>query len=242
MARELLPLAYFGSVIEADQVRAMLERHEIPTRIDGEAAGNVLAMMPALTRVQLLVRRDDLARAQQLLREFENRLDQPGEPWYCGRCEEIIEGGFEVCWSCGGDRDEVAALVPRFDFSHKTPTVKLERDPEQEANPYASPLAREEEVTGYATEGDEIAAGKKYPQTLEEVVAAAYRASIIGFFFFPIVMQTYSVYLLYWGATQQESLSPLDRRRFALASVLNILGLVIWGYIVFRLIGGALLL
>lgn len=38
------------------------------------------------------------ARARQLIDDWER---MPQRHWFCRRCGEEIEGGFEQCWNCG---------------------------------------------------------------------------------------------------------------------------------------------
>ena len=39
--------------------------------------------------------------ARRFLAEMQSR---PHRRWYCPGCAELVEGPFDQCWNCGGDR------------------------------------------------------------------------------------------------------------------------------------------
>jgi hypothetical protein len=94
--------------IEAQFLRDFLERQRVPTALLGDylagAAGELpLDIFPSVW----VVDDDDLPRARELLARFLQLTADAvaGPPWVCPACGEQVEGGFDLCWHCGHERD-----------------------------------------------------------------------------------------------------------------------------------------
>jgi len=44
---------------------------------------------------------DQYDRARQVLADLQ---DLPHRRWHCPKCRELVEGPFDQCWNCGGNR------------------------------------------------------------------------------------------------------------------------------------------
>jgi hypothetical protein len=66
---------------------------------------------------------------------------------------------------------------------------------------------------------------------LEDWVLRAYRASLIGFFVFPIILHAYALCLLLRVAMHPERLTPQSNRRWYVAFVITICGSVTWSIV-----------
>ena len=202
----LRKLAVFPSVPQADQVRAALESQGVPAFVDGAHAGTALAHTGG---VGVFVSARDLEQARQVLARTETPapLDTAELPWYCGKCREMVDADFDVCWSCAEVRDNVEQPVPAEVANDDTWSDSGERGglelPGPSANPYQSPML------GGALQPFRPAA----TSLVEETVWRAWRASVIGLVIFPIVMHVYSIMLLI-HATGQGRFSAKVRRRF----------------------------
>jgi hypothetical protein len=109
---------YVGTAWQAGQVQGLLESAGIVSFLKDEAMGTIEA--PALapggfSAVKVIVSRHDRERAEQVVSDFggESGLKEaepaalaeaPAETWRCTRCNEQVEGQFDVCWSCGSPR------------------------------------------------------------------------------------------------------------------------------------------
>lgn len=48
---------------------------------------------------------DVFNRARLLLKGWLENVCADGRPWQCPDCDELLEGNFGACWSCGRERD-----------------------------------------------------------------------------------------------------------------------------------------
>jgi len=89
--------------LEATLLRDYLGTRHIPAVIHGEYLTGGAGELSALQFPEIWVEDEDLARARALLDEF---LQQPADKgvWRCSRCDEVIEGQFDICWNCGTPR------------------------------------------------------------------------------------------------------------------------------------------
>jgi hypothetical protein len=57
---------------------------------------------------EVWVLREDAERARRVIEALRARTPggdgQQPKPWVCPRCREAVEGGFDLCWSCGAER------------------------------------------------------------------------------------------------------------------------------------------
>ncbi len=100
-----------ASPIEAHFLRALIEREQIPVQVVGENLSGGFGELPASAlQVELFVASEDLARAREIVSEYESRKmdglppDGTDNPWDCTACGETVDGTFEVCWNCQSPR------------------------------------------------------------------------------------------------------------------------------------------
>lgn len=112
-------VVYTGTAWQAEELQGLLEDGGIEAYLRDEVMGRIdaPALLPgAIGAVKLVVRREDQARAEALLREFGGRREVSGEseaaalappaPWVCVHCGEQCEGQFDVCWNCSAARGD----------------------------------------------------------------------------------------------------------------------------------------
>ena len=160
--------------------------------------------------------------------------------WRCRACQEVVDPGFEVCWSC---------LQPRTEVQDETfrPTLAVLADEANEDAP-GRPLmfqllqpSREargkDGLNPYAPSG--AIGGNTTRQRLEivpltdpdELVTRAWRASVLGLFLLPPLLHVYSMYLLLRVSLGPAAMSPRASRRFYFAMIINLLVGLICGAI-----------
>ena len=93
--------------IEAQFLCDFLDHHLISATILGDYLSGAAGELPLDVYPTVWVtNNEDLSRAQDLLARF---LDQSGaqigSAWICPGCGESVEAGFDLCWSCGSQRD-----------------------------------------------------------------------------------------------------------------------------------------
>ncbi|HEY3381512.1 MAG TPA: DUF2007 domain-containing protein [Vicinamibacterales bacterium] len=110
---------YAGASWQAGQIQELLENAGILAFLKDEQMGWLEA--PALSAagldaVKVVVSRTDLQRAEQVVRDFGGQaglrdegpaptIEMAMAPWKCSRCQEHVEGQFEVCWNCGAAKE-----------------------------------------------------------------------------------------------------------------------------------------
>ena len=130
----IITVAVFGNAAEAAIARSVVEDAGIRTSLDGELTSVALSLYAAgLTGVKLLVAEADAARAAaalaERLDEFSNAGSLPGSSWHCPTCDQVIDGTFQVCWSCGrfagdeGDPDDDDTPARHIDAPPLTPDL-----------------------------------------------------------------------------------------------------------------------
>ena len=149
MADPTQPICIFrcDDITEAEMLKHAIEAEGIDITVDGAALNTTFGAIsgPMISAVKLIVRREDAAEALELIEEIKESWAAPDQDaWYCEACHEEIDGGFQICWSCGGDRDEVAGEFPAMTDAIESEeladvdTAQLGRKTE---NPYESPRA-----------------------------------------------------------------------------------------------------
>lgn len=93
--------------IEANLLKGLLEHAGIPVEMTGEALVGAYSGVPKVGDVRILVPDRYLDAAQAILKDYENKTDQPaGDPWPCDGCGEINEPQFAACWHCQQTRSD----------------------------------------------------------------------------------------------------------------------------------------
>jgi hypothetical protein len=120
MSNSLVTLESFPNTISAEQARIALAAEGIQAFVEGGATDTLLSHVgSALGGVKLTVRESDVQRAAAILSE--SFAEDKGANWHCRDCDEEVDAGFDVCWSCGKNRDEVA----REDSSNDDSGIKF---------------------------------------------------------------------------------------------------------------------
>jgi len=212
---------------EAEHLRGVLQEHGIQAFVEGDDLNTALSFLgTAIGGVRLLVRAAELERAREVIDTIEEIPDDGVAAWYCGECQELVDGGFQVCWSCGRERGDVEQAPPASTSQEVTERelpqeiqklavpgleVFFEAQPD---NPYSAPQAESdaEKSLGEATLLDDEA---------EAMLRRAWRAAIIGIVLFPPLLQFYSMYLLIRASIRARQFTPEGDRRFVRAMMLN---------------------
>ncbi|QEG21560.1 hypothetical protein [Mariniblastus fucicola] len=140
-------VAVCATVVEADVLRNALEEQGVFATLDGAALNTTFgfAAGPVISGVKILVRQEDADDAAAIIQATRDSFTAPTkDPWFCGKCLEEVEGGFDVCWSCGLARAEVQAPFPATADAVEIlalPRVDSDRLGRQSDNPYESPRA-----------------------------------------------------------------------------------------------------
>ncbi len=101
------PLYAARHTTEAHLIRGHLESHGISTIVRGEYLAGGIGELPADLCKVWVVDDDELARADELLRQFlggEAENKPANACWRCAQCGEQLEGQFTACWNCGNAR------------------------------------------------------------------------------------------------------------------------------------------
>ncbi len=224
---KLVQIDTFFDGVAAHQAKSWLNQEGIPAFVEGAHANSGLYIGSALAGVKLLVAADDKERACNLLQQYHtDGYDRTS--WFCGSCQEVNEPSFDLCWSCGENREDVEALKP-------TPSLRIQPEndespdknlnlpePIETGNPYQPPqvmLPADPNPESTLLEEDRLAEAER----AEEVIQRAWRASVIGLglvFPFPI-LHLYSVTLLL-GVDANASVSQRARRQYRFAWGINI--------------------
>ena len=101
------PLHNARHATEAHLIRGYLESQGVKAIVRGEFLAGGVGELPAdLCKVWVVDDRE-LARADDLLRQFlqgEAARTHAHEGWRCAQCNEDLEGQFTACWNCGAVR------------------------------------------------------------------------------------------------------------------------------------------
>ncbi len=93
--------------IEAQLLSDFLDHHLVENAIFGDYLSGALGELPADIYPSVwVVYDDDLPRGRELLQRFlADCARDTGRSWVCRGCGELIDGGFDLCWRCGADRE-----------------------------------------------------------------------------------------------------------------------------------------
>jgi hypothetical protein len=231
---EFVDVTACANEAEAQQVRNVLGEYGISARVDGGAVNTALSFVgPAnLGGVRILVPAADAERAAEIVRSLGVADETSGAAWYCGKCEETIDGDFQICWSCEEERSAVEAPFPnsgdetqkRVDFDREANAgASLGTTEFDLSNPYASPQ------TQAAAEDPEKYAPLEINEEAEAMLLRAWRAAIIGIVFIPVLTHFYSMYLLFRAAAMVENFSPQGKKRFYRAFAVDLAACAFYG-------------
>jgi hypothetical protein len=239
MTTRLVTIARFAHAAEAHAARNRLERAGILAVVSDETVANLLSYIgSAVGGVRLQVGASDAQRAGEVLlglADHELPDDLKGY-WRCRDCQQIVDPGFDVCWSCSRSRDEVADP----DFRPSLAVLADEMDDESAERPpcfeLLQPSHESKGVDGrnpYAPSGIPSDAAPRRGLTIapltnrDELAIRAWRASVLGLFLLPPLLHLYSMYLLVRASLGGGELSRRANRRFYGALLINLLvGLV----------------
>lgn len=229
---KFIKVATYANATDAEHIRNVLEANGISAFIDAAATNTALSYVgTALGGVRVFVRADDVQHAIEVIASDDDASNSGRAPWFCGSCEEEIEGSFDICWSCGEPREQVARPLPNsrkidhfkagiaVDGTANAPT-SFRRDLDS-TNPYAALTATEVARTQH----DQPVA---ISQEAEDMLLRAWRASIIGIGLFPLILHFYSMYLLIRATMIAKDFSPDGNKRFYRAFVVNVIFGCVW--------------
>ena len=93
--------------IEAQLLHDLLVHNGIAATVLGDYLAGAVGELPADIYPTVWVIEDrDRERAESLLqRHLKQAAAPPAPSWICSGCGEFIDGGFELCWNCGFERD-----------------------------------------------------------------------------------------------------------------------------------------
>lgn len=227
---KLVQVDAFFDGIAAHQAKNWLDHEGIPAFVEGTNANSAFYVGNALTGVKLLVASEDEEKAANVLRQYRSTNPET-KGWYCGACQEHNEPSFDLCWSCGQNREDVEATAPSKSVRQSSGGAALE-DAENEfteaktqtnfetGNPYQPPLASLSADTNKTMRPDSEPTEES--DRTEEVIQRAWRASIFGLgLVFPIpFLQLYSVILLL-GVDRSVPIESRFQRQFKMAWIVN---------------------
>lgn len=190
----------YGSPAEAALARARLHEAGISAFLQGEQTGTTLWYVgTALGGVKLQVPENEVPRAMEVLAE---REESKAVSWTCGECGAHVDAGFDICWSCGA-------------------TV--------EARTQDPPVAAATSKEGDHVLPDDVPQTEDAPRDdAEELLRRAWRASIIGLFLCPGILNLYAASLLahYLGIQRERGIAASPRVTAAFwANMLVVLGM-----------------
>jgi hypothetical protein len=111
MTEKLAILMKFENPFQAETVRIGLIEQGVKAFIENSESTRAMHYVgTALGGVKVLVPSGELSRAKELLHSMINEAGvEFSAPWICGACKEEVDAGFEVCWSCGAERNADSA-------------------------------------------------------------------------------------------------------------------------------------
>lgn len=230
---EFEKVAIYFNALQAEHHRGVLEENGIRAYVEGAEVNTTLSYVgSALGGVKLFVASGDVDQAREVLDNLKSSSDESAEAWFCGDCEEIIEAGFDICWSCGEPRSAVEGtrpepLVSANETVETTEEVNYADDetPTARAGDSSNPYRPTTNMQRAPEEPSPIPADVE----VEEILVRAWRASVIGILILPFVLHVYSMYLLIRAARLSTDFSARENRLFYQAFFLNIVVTVGWG-------------
>ena len=89
-------------------LKNVLELRGIACSIRGEFGGAAVGLLPPIVCWPELwvVDESQAEEAKQIISEALESTEHEPAHWKCPRCEEEMEGQFDVCWKCGTNRPD----------------------------------------------------------------------------------------------------------------------------------------
>ncbi|MEZ6118619.1 MAG: hypothetical protein R3C28_18915 [Pirellulaceae bacterium] len=107
MTEKLVTVARYPNAHIAQLIQSHLVAQGIRAHVSGTNVANMLSHVgSALGGVRLQVAAEDVEQANQVLLSLQDDGSVSG--WLCGRCQEEVDPGFEICWNCQAHRSEFA--------------------------------------------------------------------------------------------------------------------------------------
>ena len=106
--RNLVRIATFEYEHQALLFRNMLNDHGIPAWVTGGDGVNIFGAgltAAGLVGVDVSIHKINVEAAQEILAKLP-KAEETVQAWTC-RCGENVDEGFEVCWSCGSDLEDL---------------------------------------------------------------------------------------------------------------------------------------
>lgn len=214
MSPQLVEVARFDDLFKAETLKIGLEELGIPAFVEGAETNRAMHYIgTALGGIKVLVPAERKREAQLAIEKIS--LESGEAPaWICPSCGEEVEGNFETCWSCRAERPADAKLAPPRETRDDDEDADAETVParDDEANPYSAPRT---------TKPMTAAAPGMDGAQVEAAVLRAWRASVIGLFFCPVLLHAYSMYVLIDTRDAIGLLSETGKRRRFWATVIN---------------------
>ena len=91
---DLIRIATFNNSLKAHSLRILLEANGIQATVDGDTA------IDGFDPKHVYVSRENSELARQVMQEVPAASEILIPAWKC-ECEEQVDEGFHVCWSCG---------------------------------------------------------------------------------------------------------------------------------------------
>ncbi|MDG2382442.1 MAG: hypothetical protein P8N76_12300 [Pirellulaceae bacterium] len=245
MAIRLINIATFDQVADAYVFRNQLERRGITAVVHESSVASALwRLNVAGGGAKLQVHSADASKARAILLahltpEVGSDLSQF---WRCESCEEIVDPGFDVCWSCSKSRGEVEdqgfqptlatvgiAGVDLEDESQDCPPLAITRSP-AESMEVASNASGQAVAASVAAHDPTRIVVENSAQAADEMVMRAWRAAIMGLFLCPPLVNIYSMALLVRVGFGVAKISPKASRRFYAAIGVNLLSTLSLGF------------
>jgi hypothetical protein len=248
MPGKLVTISSYENPTEAHAAKNLLEMEGITAYVADEAVGNWLGYMgTAIGGIKLQVASADAERCVAILARAEAEAAEAdlGDPWRCNRCRETVDAGFEVCWSCGGAREEFQDQT----FDPRQAVDADGADGEEDSWDEDDRDVRAPKSTGEMVDGrpnpyyaGSLPAESVMPKDMmarpasEEVEAMAtraWRAAILGILICPmfLLLNMYSVWLLLRVTVSGEELSAAGVWRYRLAWGVNLMAVFVMLFI-----------
>lgn len=92
----------------AGLLKERLEQEGVPCLLKNNDLVSLIGELPMVECYPELwvIDSETWPRARLLLEAWLRESADEGPDWTCPACHEAVEGGFEVCWNCGGPRPE----------------------------------------------------------------------------------------------------------------------------------------